>query len=155
MTIRTYAKHGFFFQLENDLDQNVMYFTPSEKGFLCNIRAKILRKNYSGNGSVKMRVYVENKLVASSYEIPYSSITNGQFYYSWVRFDFNDVPLTTRQYTLSMYQTGTDVMTDASFVAWQLEHNFRINTQSPVTSPFEQGILAAEIYLKKDYYEFD
>ena len=155
MSIKTYAKHGFFFELENDTEQTVMYVTPSFKGVLCNLRAKILRKDYSGNGSVKALIYSDGNLLGESSIVQYADITNEPFYYAYIRFDFDEIPISTRQYTVKMLQTGADAMTINSFVGWQLEHNFRINIQNPVTSPFTQGILAAELYIKRDYYEFD
>jgi hypothetical protein len=155
MSIKAYAKKGFFFSLENDLEQTVMYFTPSFKGELHAMRLKALKKDYSGSGSVKALVYSGSTLIAESSVIPYASIADEAFYYTLLRFDFADIPITTREYTLKMLQTGADAMTDSSFLFWQLEHNFRINTQSPLTTPFEKAILAAEIYIKRDYYEFD
>ncbi len=155
MSIKTYAKHGFFFELVNDVETTVMYLTPSYKGLLSNIRPKIVKKDYSGNGSVKILIYRESELIAESNVVQYSSISDENFYYSWIRFDFADAPITMSRYTVKMLQTGADVMTNSSFLFWQLEHNFRINTQSPVTTPFDQGILAAETYIKRDYYDFD
>jgi hypothetical protein len=161
MSIREYPKHQFTVEITNDESTYMMDYAPSFSGYLTAMRVKIIRKNYpSGNGRAKIIIRPNNSSVTISESswINYSDIEAAEtdkYWHSWIRFDFDYVPVISGlNYEISIYQESADDMT-SGYLAYCLDYNYPVNTPASANNPFSNVRLAAEMYIKKDYYEFD
>lgn len=160
MSIKQYPKHQFTVEITNDESTYMMDYAPSFTGYLVNMRVKIIRKNYaSGNGRAKIIIKANNSnvTISESAWVNYADIEAAgvdEYWHSWVRFDFNNVPVVSGlNYEISIYQESADDMA-SGFLAYCLDYNFPVNTPASANNPFSNVRLAAEMFITKDYYEF-
>lgn len=165
MSIKQYPKHQFI--VEVDGQSNLLHFIPSFSGYVKNIRVKMIKRNYPDcAGSAVINILANareeagnEKIVATSSIVYYNDIANApnaaDYYHAFVRFDFGEnLLLSGKEYTLSIVQSDYIPLED-SFVGYCLDYDYPVNQTSGSNSALNNMRLAAEIYLLRDYYEFD
>lgn len=162
MSILAYPKHNFVIEFTNGQATPINDFTVSSSGYLKHICLKMINRNYtSQNGRACLLVLANEsgELVSQSEFINYADIGRAEnsedYWHTKVRFDFPETGLTVGgYYLLAVYQESYEGTLD-SFIGYCLDYNFQINQSSLANHPFHNARLAAEIYLLKDYYDFD
>jgi hypothetical protein len=158
MSIRQYPKHQFVVDLVNDTETDILRVFPSFKGYLCNARLKIVKKNYIGGGRAKiiLRHVGSDVVISESNWVNYDDIgIDLDFYHSLVRFDFDDIAIRNGiEYQLSIFQESAGAMDDNSFFGYSLDYNFPVNQHSGDDNPLNNLRFACELFMKKEYYEF-
>ena len=161
MSILQYPKHQFIFKLNNNELTDVMKFTPSESGYLKHIRLKVIVKDYDsilGRSKLIVRAISTGSILDESNWVDYSSVskaTTGKLWHSFIRFDFNELALKDGvQYQLSLYQENAEEISGGYF-GYCLDYNFLVNQTSIPNHVRPNARLSAEIYLLRDYYEFE
>lgn len=162
MSIREYPKHQFSIEIENDETISLLRFAPSFSGYLKHIRVKMLAKNYSSlNGRARLVVMSDDEsvVIGQSEFINYKDITKpedtNKYWHTFVRFDFPELALTKDvKYKLGIFQEDYE-LSKTSSMSYCLDYNYPVNQTSLVNNPFTNPRLSAEIYMLKDYYEFE
>lgn len=162
MSILAYPQHQFVIEISNDEITNIMNFQLSLSGYLRHICVKMIRRNYSSsNGRARLLVLQDasHGVVSQSDWVNYSEIEKADnpedFYHTKIRFDFPDTGLTTGvNYLLAIYQEDYEGSL-AEYIGYCLDYNFPVNETSLPNHPFDNSRLAAEIFLMRDYYDFN
>jgi hypothetical protein len=170
MSIKTYPAHQFVVEFDTDYYESpLFYITPSFSGYLKHIRLKMMKRNaVNSNGRAIIVIwsigdnadFSYNKcFICMSSEVKYNDIGNAinenDYYHTFVRFDFDEETLVAgKKYGINIYSYDY-VLPENGFVGYCLDYNFPVNQTSKPNSPFTNARLAAEIYMMKDYYDFE
>jgi len=159
MSIKGYNKFQYTIEVTNDELTTVMQYTPSFSGYLKHMRVKMIKRNYSGTGRAKICIVSNGLVVGQSDWVNYADIESApiadDYWFSYVRFDFPETALLENSvYTIALYQESYTSQEDA-FTAYTLDYRFPINESSIPNDVPANVVLAAEIYLLRDYYDFD
>jgi hypothetical protein len=160
MSFKAFPKHNFAVDLKNDTPTCMLRFTPTITGDICTVRVKVMTKNWDGTGRSKLRIRTadNDSVVGESEWINYGDVAThiGNYYYGYINFEFSSAPVQEEHdYFLCLTQEDASTM-GAAFFTYVLDYNFPVNKNYVGTNnPQENMRLAAEIFFKGDYNDFE
>lgn len=162
MTVLAYPKHQFVIEVTDDEVTPIMNFQLSLSGYLKHITVKMINRNYTslnGRACLLVLANVSGGLVSQSQWVNYSDIAMADsaddYWHTKVRFDFPETGVSEgAYYLLAIYQENYDGLTN-EFIGYCLDYNYPVNETSLPNHPFDNARLAAEIFLLRDYYDFN